>query len=99
MATRLRLPVLGLLVCPASGPALGQSFLGTGPAERLTVPPSVSHPIPPSSFPGPLLSPPPPPAPKPMKNPLRSGALCAVAGAAVRPRTRMPSSCSVGVRT
>ena len=40
MATRLRLPVLGLLVCLASGPALGQSFLGTGPAERLTVPPS-----------------------------------------------------------
>lgn len=40
MGVRLRLPVLGLLLALASGPALAQSFLGLGPAERLTVPPS-----------------------------------------------------------
>ncbi|MEE7494524.1 cellulose biosynthesis cyclic di-GMP-binding regulatory protein BcsB [Methylobacterium oryzae] len=40
MGARLRLPVLSLLLGLASGPALAQSFLGSGPAERLTVPPS-----------------------------------------------------------
>ncbi|XYD11732.1 cellulose biosynthesis cyclic di-GMP-binding regulatory protein BcsB [Methylobacterium sp. NMS12] len=40
MGARLRLPVLGLLLGLASVPALAQSFLGSGPAERLTVPPS-----------------------------------------------------------
>ncbi|WP_354454217.1 cellulose biosynthesis cyclic di-GMP-binding regulatory protein BcsB [Methylobacterium sp. 1030] len=40
MGARLCLPVLGLLLGLASVPALAQSFLGSGPAERLTVPPS-----------------------------------------------------------
>jgi len=40
MGIRLGLPALGLLLALASGPAAAQSFLGRGPAERLTVPPS-----------------------------------------------------------
>ncbi|WP_419829978.1 cellulose biosynthesis cyclic di-GMP-binding regulatory protein BcsB [Methylobacterium sp.] len=40
MGVRLGLSALGLLLALAGHPALAQSFLGRGPAERLTVPPS-----------------------------------------------------------